>query len=215
MRRSIVCLLAILLPLLCGCSLIRRSPSTSPPSAVIAAAPSEGNAPLVVRFDGFNSVDDEGIVAFAWDFGDGSAAASGGATAHTYDRPGVYTARLTAIDASGLSDACEAEIVVANSAPIASIRLSNDAPVIGERVQFDASGSLDPDGSLIDFVWDFGDGDSLRGTRVSHVYDELGVVTVALTVEDEFGALATMTHAITVHRGSAGGGCGGGSPIAL
>jgi len=214
---SVLCLLIVVawLLALCGCSLVRGPTATSPPEAVIVADPIAGSPPLVVTFNGSRSIDDEGVVRFRWDFGDAPAEASGPTVTHTYAEPGTYTARLTVVDAAGLTGIAEAQVVVGNRPPIASIRLSNDAPLIGERVQFDGSGSLDLDGKLVDYVWDFGDGETMRGTRVSHVYDELGLLTVSLTVEDEFGAWTSTTHVIDVHRGSTGGGCGGGAPIAL
>ncbi len=53
-----------------------------------------------VPFDGSASVDNFAIAAYAWDFGDGSAA-TGVSGSHLYATPGVYTRTLTVTDFSG------------------------------------------------------------------------------------------------------------------
>ena len=212
MRRSVMLLLVGLAALLAGCTSLQRTGSL-PPTAALDAQPIEGPAPLHVTFDAGRSADDIAIADYTWDFGDGSvqpaAESYGWAADHAYTQPGIYTAQVTVTDTNGLTDTATVTIQVVNRPPIAGCRLSNDAPIRYEQVLFDGSGSFDPDGPLVDFVWDFGDGTSMRGTRVGHAYDELGVYTVRLTVTDSNGATASATHVIEVHLGSSGGGCGG------
>lgn len=52
---------------------------------------------------------------------------------------------------------------------------------------FDASGSSDSDGTIVDYSWDFGDGGTGSGTSVSHEYSSAGTFTVSLTVTDDDG----------------------------
>jgi PKD repeat protein len=64
-------------------------------------------------------------------------------------------------------------------------------------VEFDASGSSDSDGSIIEYAWDF-DGDGLYdgfsdGAVVSHTFTELGLFQVKLRVTDDQFARDT-TH---------------------
>ena len=54
--------------------------------------------------------------------------------------------------------------------------------------QFDASGSNDPDGTIEDYAWSFGDGSTGSGQTVNHVYDDPGSYTVTLTVTDDDNA---------------------------
>ena len=218
MRRSVTLLLVGLAALLGGCTSLQQTGSL-PPTAALDAQPIEGPAPLSVSFDAGRSADDVAIADYAWDFGDGSvqpsAASQGWAADHAYAEPGFYTARVTVTDTNGLVDTATVSIHVINTPPIAGCRLTNDAPIRYEQVLFDGSGSFDPDGHLVDFVWDFGDGATMRGTRVGHAYSELGSYTVRLTVTDSSGATATATHDVYVHLGSSGGGCGGSSAISL
>jgi PKD repeat protein len=200
----VACCLATFLS---GCSWL--TPDLAP-VAVITATPSTGKAPLVVRLSGSLSEDDTGILEYSWEFPDHESAQMAGVQGEqSFEKSGDYIVRLTVTDSAGQSNATEVLIQVENTSPVASARFSNDAPIPGESVLFDASSSFDPDGQLIDFIWDFGDGETRRGTRVSHVYSQLGLYEVRLTVVDNAGALSTIAHTMTVHTQSIGGGCGG------
>ena len=52
---------------------------------------------------------------------------------------------------------------------------------------FDASQSIDPEGEIAKFLWDFGDGETGEGKMIQHNYARAGEYTVALTVEDDKG----------------------------
>lgn len=211
MRRALVPIVVSAFVALSGCSFLSVVQSNEPPTAVIDADPTEGRAPLRVRFDASGSFDDGTIAEYLWAFdtapdeewGDGVR------TEHTFETSGEHTVRLNATDEAGLTGTAQITITVENTPPLASCRFSSDSPVVGEWTLFDASASFDPDGRLVDFVWDFGDGTSARGTRVGHAYEQVGVYLVRLTIEDDAGATASIVHTFTVHAGGAGGGCGG------
>jgi PKD repeat protein len=62
-------------------------------------------------------------------------------------------------------------------------------------VDFDASGSSDPDAgdTLTSYLWDFGDGSPTQTTTTpttSHTYSTNGAYTASLRVEDDHGALS-------------------------
>jgi PKD repeat protein len=55
---------------------------------------------------------------------------------------------------------------------------------------FNASGSFDPDGTIVSYEWDFGDGCSDEGIFFEHIFLEHGTYMVTLTVIDDDGAIA-------------------------
>ena len=60
--------------------------------------------------------------------------------------------------------------------------------VVGRTVTFDGSGSSDPDGIVVTYRWDFGDGATATGATPSHTYSTAGSFTVSLNVTDNDGA---------------------------
>lgn len=74
---------------------------------------------------------------------------------------------------------------------------SGQAPL---AVAFDASLSADPDGSLIDFAWDFGDGHVATGMLTNHTFYLPGTYAATLTVTDNEGGTAQTRVAIVVNE---------------
>jgi hypothetical protein len=105
-----------------------------------------------------------------------------------------------------LADQTKVENVLftyANQAPVASFTYSPDYPLIYEDVTFNASASYDPDGSIVNYMWDFGDGNvtTVTSSTIAHVYTIAGSqvnYTVTLTVTDNGGATGLATQIVTV-----------------
>ena len=49
-------------------------------------------------------------------------------------------------------------------------------------MNFDGTGSSDPDGDALTYDWDFGDGSTGTGATTTHIYTAAGVYNVTLTV---------------------------------
>nr|ADP09417.1 PKD and MgtE_N domain protein [uncultured marine crenarchaeote E6-3G] len=69
---------------------------------------------------------------------------------------------------------------------------------VGVNVTFDGSSSSDPDGTITDYSWSFGDGSSATGVTVYHVYGSDGTYTVTLTVTDNRAGTDSDTATVTV-----------------
>ncbi|MCE1187800.1 MAG: PKD domain-containing protein, partial [Ignavibacteria bacterium] len=54
----------------------------------------------------------------------------------------------------------------------------------GQTVNFSGEKSYDPDGNIVEYTWDFGDGSSEKGKVVNHTYVLPGMYSVLLTVND-------------------------------
>mgnify|MGYP001352410173 FL=1 len=126
---------------------------------------------------------------FLWDFGD-STGSSGKNVKHTYTEEGTYTVTLTVIDESSRIGVAkkEVDILYRNQAPVASLEATYGG--VGQQVKvnsiafFDGGASSDPDGDVLEFEWDFGDGGKSTLLRPNHEYTSTGNYTVTLTVTD-------------------------------
>ena len=85
-----------------------------------------------------------------------------------------------------------------NQVPVANASAdvtSGSAPL---TVNFDGSGSFDSDGSIVDFSWDFGDGNSSNMANPSHTFVTAGDYIATLTVTDDKGETDSASVTITV-----------------
>ena len=69
---------------------------------------------------------------------------------------------------------------------------------VGQPVQFDGTGSTDPDGTIVAYDWDYGDGNAGSGATPTHTYAAAGLYTVTLTVTDDEGATDSATTNATI-----------------
>jgi len=82
--------------------------------------------------------------------------------------------------------------------PIAKFTTTPDSGIAPLAITFDASFSHDPDGKIVEFNWDFGDGSNASGSLVSHIYDTEGRYVVTLQVTDDYGNTSAASMVITV-----------------
>ncbi|GAA6201889.1 PKD domain-containing protein [Aquicoccus sp. SU-CL01552] len=153
------------------------------------AGPAQTVERLYVAFDGSGSSDADGdALIYRWDFGDGSPPGFGAQASHAYARPGVYPVTLRVDDGTGLSNAraIDATTVKIRARPMAEAGGNRDV-CSGEPILFDASDSVDPDGGLLLYSWDFGDGSTSDLINPTKTYELPGVYPVTLRVRNETG----------------------------
>ncbi len=166
-------------------------PAGNQPPTADPGGPYSGTASVAIIFDGMGSSDTEGsIVTYDWTFGD-SGFGSGATPSHTYLADGVYNVTLTVTDDADATDsmATTATIDAVNLSPVGDAGGPYTA-VAGAAVSFDGSGSVDPEGSISLYDWDFDDGNVGSGVAPSHTYIDDGIYNVSLTVTDAEG----LTH---------------------
>jgi N-acetylneuraminic acid mutarotase len=185
--------------------------SAMPPEAVLTA-----NASLVylnnnVDFSAEKSSDPDGnIMRYIFDFGDGtdSGWTNSSTVAHAYSRPGVFNATLKVRDEDGLiSDASPAaRMTVRNRPPVVK---GSVTPLEGNtstlfRFSVPSGSTFDPDGVIVGYLWDFGDGASAALSATSHTYKKRGEYEITFRVTDEFGESSEVYFTVKVlNRGPA------------
>lgn len=80
-----------------------------------------------------------------------------------------------------------------NRTPNASLHADITAGSLPLAVNFDAEGSFDSDGDKLSYEWDFDDGNTAEGDKVSHTYQKAGMYNASLTVSDQDGLKSTET----------------------
>ena len=118
---------------------------------------------------------------------------------HTYALAGTYTITLTTTD--GWGNAASTSRVVSLIEPV-----SNVPPVPTFTVQCtglacltNSFGTTDPNGDVIRYSWNFGDGTALStAASPAHTYLIAGTYTITLTVTDGWNKSAFITQQVTV-----------------
>src|SRR5207247_10082934 len=87
--------------------------------------------------------------------------------------------------------------VVPPKPPFAVLSFAPSRPFVGDAVSFNGSLSAGPDGMIVRYVWQFGDGAGGEGRALTHRYAYPGEYTVRLAVVDEDGFAATTSSDIT------------------
>ncbi|NIN35656.1 MAG: PKD domain-containing protein, partial [Gammaproteobacteria bacterium] len=164
------------------------------PAAIFTESIETAYTGQLISFNASDSYDLDGtIVSYFWDFGDGTN--STGTTAeHVYGINGTYTVTLTITDDDGASGSVSStKTILWNEPPVTVFTESAETVYTSESIIFNASESYDPDGLIISYVWDFGDGSNGTGVTIQHSYSDDGVYTVTLTVKDDREAVGTTT----------------------
>lgn len=171
--------------------------SNSAPSAGFTANKTTGKAPLPVNFADTSTDPDGDTVTATWDWGDGTPAGAGLSPSHTFTAPGTYIVTETVTDGADSSTATKLIKVIAPTPPEASftyIKAGND-------VHVDGSESSDPDGTVEDYDWDWGDGSPHgSGETAEHTYaaGPPKTYTITLTVTDDDNTEDTFTRDVEI-----------------
>lgn len=161
-------------------------------------APSAGIPLESLVFDASDSWDPDGtILNYLWDFGDGQTF-SGKTVNHRYSRPEKYHVTLVVTDDSQsfCSQGKDTHWVRVNTPPVPYLNVKGIGAV-GESIVLDASESVDSDGEIIRYHWDFGDNTTAEGKQVNHQWEKPGRYPVCLSVTDDAGLTNSSTEETT------------------
>jgi len=88
-------------------------------------------------------------------------------------------------------------VMIANSPPTANFTWTPQIPTTSDTIFFTDS-SIDSDGSIVSWTWDFGDGNISYQQNPTHQYSHIGTYNVTLTVTDNDGANDSITKQMMV-----------------
>ena len=139
---------------------------------------------LQVEFDAVSSSSGTGLVYY-WNFGNGTLGQGDTITAN-YTSAGIYTVSLLAVNSCG--DSITSSFVI-TLCPI--VNLTFTSTVLGNSFTFTAQPS-----NLLNYQWDFGDGNIASGAVVSNSYVTNGTFTVTVSGQDSCGNTFTYSDIV-------------------
>jgi PKD repeat protein len=194
--------------------IVNVSWQNEPPIAVVAPDYIEPIEGTLVALDGSASMDpDDGIASHLWTQveGDPVSIADPTSAVATFTAPKTdqygknLKFKLTVKDFGGLQGTADSSIYVipiinepsapANTPPTADYSFESS----GLKVTF-IDGSIDSDGSIVSWVWNFGDGTTNTPQNPRHRYRTPGTYIITLTVTDDGGAANSTWKTITVSK---------------
>ena len=178
------------------------SPENSIPVAsieMISPNPAEEGAPVV--FSGAGTDEDGDIIAYKWTSSIDGVIGSDNSFTTSSLSAGTHTITLQVQDNAEAWSNQVSEVLVIEAD---QANPENQPPVAhaggkylgstNEALLFDGSQSIDTDGTIVTYLWDFDDGTTSTEQSPSHVFEEPGNYSVVLTVTDDYGESATDTN---------------------
>ncbi|MBI4932201.1 MAG: PKD domain-containing protein [Bacteroidetes bacterium] len=142
----------------------------------------------------FNNNSTAPPLTWTWTFGDGNSSTQQ-SPSHTYVGFGTYTVTLIATTSGGCADTVSDTIVIyPNPVP----DFIADSVCIGFTNSF-SDLSMIPQGSITNWNWAFGDGNTDTVQNPTHIYSSSGTYTATLSLTSNNGCTTAISHSVFVY----------------
>jgi PKD repeat protein len=173
------------------------------PQADIQISPLQGENPLTISFDASQSSDSDPMDSIAnyKIYIDDNLISSSATGNSTITGVGAHQLKLEVEDINGGKHSIEKTVNVTSRSPLSSFTISaitGEAPL---NTTFDASASSGVDGSINNYSWNFGDGNTLSGASKAIVTNNFvlpGNYDITLTITNSHGVSSTSTQTVQV-----------------
>ena len=150
-----------------------------------------------VYFQNFSFANNDSIVSWNWNFGDGSSSLEKNPV-HIYTQNGIYGVSLSLTTLSGCTAIANKNLEIA-PLPIAAFELQLPN-CFGDSTRF-LDQSVDPNGHPIDqWLWSFGDGEFSNEQNPAHLFSTAGQKQIDLMVTDTLGCSGSVTQNIFINE---------------
>ncbi|MGB0916284.1 MAG: lectin-like domain-containing protein [Flavobacteriales bacterium] len=143
--------------------------------------------------DSYSALGD--VIGWDWDFGNGQVSEASMPGEISFPNPGNFTVTQTIEDVEGCTATATLDVVV-NPNPVANFTSTEVCE--GEETDFMDQSSVSP-GSVSDWEWDFGNGETDAGSNVSTTYNEAGTYMVSLDIATAAGCIDSTEAEVTVY----------------
>lgn len=161
----------------------------------------QGQVPFTVNFSATSSSDsDDNIINYEWDVdGDTKIDGTGEEYEYTYQEAGIYNVVLYVEDSEDNQSEATIQVIVNEQDITAELSADTLNGEVSLTVNFDASGSSYPSGSIVNYLWDFGNSVTrYDDATVSYIFNEVGTFTVNVTAIASDGKQASDSIQINV-----------------
>ncbi|MGZ5245744.1 MAG: PKD domain-containing protein [Flavitalea sp.] len=168
------------------------------PAAEFTTSQVSGCAPLSVAFRDASTGDPK---FWNWDFGNGQISNVQNPTVN-YTTPGTYSVTLVVRNGSGTNGITKNALITVFESPRASFSLDRTNVCVPSTVNF-TDLSTDNSGTIVSYLWNFGDGTTSTERNPSHSYAQAGFYTVDLTITSSSGCTSRSSRfrAVRVFNG--------------
>jgi PKD repeat protein len=176
-------------------------PANQKPIAKVTG-PDTGYVNEYISFSAQYSYDPDGdITGYRWDFNNDGLFDTDWIEdtlmTYTYFQPGNYSVKLQVKDDNDATSTDSYVITIIQQEPDQqSPVVQANGPYDGlvyENITFTGVGSYDPDGTIVNYTWDFGDGIIRYGVEIIHSYNISGIYNITLSVTDNYNLTSNNT----------------------
>lgn len=172
-----------------GLFIITSEINAQAPIAAFSATPSEGCAPLFVRF---TQQSKNNPTDYYWDLGNGLTSTIAEPST-TYTIPGVYTVKLIAKNSTGTDSIIKTNYIVVNPSPVVKFTTNDTVGCFPLSSRFTDLSYIST-GTISKWSWDFGDGILSSQQNPTHVYRLDNVFNVTLSVTSQKGCVGVLSQ---------------------
>ncbi|HRH60875.1 MAG TPA: PKD domain-containing protein, partial [Chitinophagaceae bacterium] len=164
-------------------------------AADFSASVTEGCPSLTVNFTDLSA---GSPASWFWNFGNGNTSTQQNPTA-VYDSSGSYTITLIISGAGGTDTAIKYNYIIVDTPPKALAQVFPLEGCVPLTIDFKDSSNAGS-GTITNWLWDFGDGNTSPRPNPTNTYNAQGTYTVTLYVENSKGCkdIAVLTKNLTV-----------------
>ena len=177
-----------------------------PPPNCIADFTHQGDSCTIFFADQSSSSTGVPIVSWNWDFGDGNFSTVPNPV-HTYAAAGMYYVHLDITDASGCTNSVQKPVFANHCGPqldcFADFNHTGDSCTISFMDQSFSSSGV----AIVNWNWDFGDGNISNIPNPVHTYTAAGTYTVQLDIIDANGCHNYVQKPVVAHHCGPQGAC--------
>ncbi|NNC86007.1 MAG: PKD domain-containing protein [Bacteroidia bacterium] len=136
------------------------------------------------------------VTNWLWSFGDGGTSAIVN-PAHIYASPGSYNVTLTVSDTINNCSSSVSKLISVDPIPVVNFNWNGNC--VNQTIVFNDSSSISS-GALINWNWNFGDGNTFSGANANHLYDTVGFYNVVLTAQSLRGCSDSISQTIEINE---------------